>query len=189
MTAIDAVFARARNGDHEGFAGWVRAVERPLRSSLRGFARQVDVEAVVQEGLTRMWVLAPRVVFEGENASLRYALKLVRNLALREIERSSRFEPFDPGGSGENPGPAVEPDPPPDPGLRRAILDCIGRLSRKPADALAARLRGDGIEPDRVLAERLGMTLNTFLQNIVRARRSLAECLESKGISTREYRA
>jgi len=189
VTAIDATFARARHGDHEGFAGWVRAVERPLRSSLRSFARQVDVEAVVQEGLTRMWVLAPRVALEGENASLRYALRLVRNLALREIERSGRFEPLDPGEPGENPGPAVQPEPPPDPGLRRAIFDCIGRLSRKPADALAARLRGDGVEPDRVLAERLGMTLNTFLQNIVRARRSLAECLESKGISTREYTA
>jgi len=113
----------------------------------------------------------------------------VRNLALREAERSSRFEPLDPGESGENPGPSVEPEPPPDPGLRRAIRDCLDRLSRKPAAALAARLRGEGAEPDRVLAERVGMTLNTFLQNIVRARRLLAECLESKGISTREYTA
>ncbi len=189
MTAIDAAFARARLGEHEGFAEWVRAVERPIRASLRAFARRVDVEAIVQEALLRMWVLAPRIALDGQNASLRYALKLVRNLALREAERMGRFEPLDPGEPGGNPGPSVQPQPPPDPGLRRAILDCIRRLSRMPARAIRARLEGGGVEPDRVLAERLGMTLNTFLQNVVRARRSLSECLESKGISAREYTA
>jgi RNA polymerase sigma-70 factor (ECF subfamily) len=189
VTAIDTAFTRARCGDPEGFADWVRAVERPLRSSLRGFARHVDVEAMLQEGLTRMWVLAPRVALTGDNASLRYALRLVRNLALREAERAGRFERLDPDDPGGNPGPTIEPEPPPDPGLRQAILDCLGLLSRRPAAALAARLRGEGAEPDRVLAERVGMRLNTFLQNVVRARRLLAECLESKGISTREYTA
>jgi hypothetical protein len=42
-----------------------------------------------------------------------------------------------------------------------------------------ARLRGG---PDRDLASSLGMRLNTFLQNIVRARTLLSRCLEAAGI-------
>ena len=38
----------------------------------------------------------------------------------------------------------------------------------------------------RTLAARLRMTVNTFLQNVVRARRHLAECLGSKGIDVPE---
>jgi len=37
-----------------------------------------------------------------------------------------------------------------------------------------------------VLAERLRMRLNTFLQNIVRARRSMEKCLEGRGVRLEE---
>ena len=84
MTQVDTAFRAVSRGDHGAFARWVGLVEIPLRGSLRRFARQVDVEAIVQEGLLRMWRLASRVELEGEDASLRYALRLVRNLALRE---------------------------------------------------------------------------------------------------------
>lgn len=183
MTPIDHAFLRTRHGDPEGFTDWVRAVELPLRGSLRRFARHVDVESITQEGLLRMWRLAPTIELEGKDASLRYALRLVRNLALREIERNRIYVPEDPEGND----PEVLPDPPPDPGLRRILIDCFGRLPRRPREALLARIRRGGVEPDRELAERLGMRLNTFLQNIVRARRSLARCLESHGVSSREY--
>jgi hypothetical protein len=39
-----------------------------------------------------------------------------------------------------------------------------------------------GAEPDTHLAERVGMRPNTFLQNIARARRFLADCLRKRGI-------
>ena len=187
MSAVDVAFWRARSGDHEGFADWVRLVELPLRTSLRRLARRVDVEAIVQEGLLRMWLLAPTLALDGEDASLRYALRLVQNLALREAERLRRFDPLDPAQLEHSPELVVAPDPPPDPSLRRAILDCISRLPQKPREALQARLAGRGVEPDRALAERLRMSLNTFLQNIVRARRHLARCLESRGIAQGEY--
>ena len=35
---------------------------------------------------------------------------------------------------------------------------------------------------DSVLAVQLGMTLNTFLQNVTRARKLLAACLERHGV-------
>ncbi len=183
MGETDLAFRRARSRDHEGFTDWVRRVEVPLRASLRRFARRVDVEAVLQEGLLRMWVLAPTLVLEGDDASLRYALRLVRNLALREAERLGRFDPLDPAGTENSTEATVDPEPPSDPALRQAILDCIARLPQKPREALLARLRGQGLAPDRALAERLRMSLNTFLQNVVRARRHLARCLESRGIS------
>jgi RNA polymerase sigma-70 factor (ECF subfamily) len=44
------------------------------------------------------------------------------------------------------------------------------------------RLGSDGSRPDATLARGLGMRLNTYLQNIARARKLVAECLERHGI-------
>ena len=80
----------------------------------------------------------------------------------------------------------VQPEPPPDPGLRRAIQECLAALKGKPLVALRARLDSVGVEPDRELARNVGMTLNTVLQNIVRARNSMAECLRRRGVVIEE---
>lgn len=186
MTPIDEAYGRARDGDHGGFADWVRRVEMPLRLSLRSFAPVVDVEAIVQEGLLRMWVLAPTLELQGENASLRYARTLTRNLAIHEARRLGSLVPLDHDGGNPGHDVPVPPAPVPDPALRRAILECLERLPAKPAEALLERLRGRGSLPDRDLAALAGMTLNTFLQNIVRARRHMAACLRSKGIALGE---
>ena len=186
MTEVDQAYERTRSGDPEGFADWVRRVELPLRSSLRSFARWVDVEAIVQEGLMRMWILAPQLALSGENASYRYSARLMRNLALQEVRRARRFHPLgDAGGSSAGPPPedqlpALEPTP--DPLLRRAILECLSRLRDRPRQALLARLASLQAEADSLLADRLGLKLNTFLQHIVRARKALTACLEGKGM-------
>src|SRR5262249_30174049 len=185
---VDLAFLRVELGDHAGFAEWVRLVEPPLRASLRSLARQVDAEAIVQEGLLRMWVLAPTLHLTGENASLRFALRVVRNLALPEARRHARVTAFDPDALEAVPETAVAPTPPRDPALRSAIARCLSRLPERPRQALLARLEGHGETSDRALAERLRMSLNTFLQNIVRARRHLAECLASQGIELPEVR-
>ena len=74
----------------------------------------------------------------------------------------------------------VEPELP-DPALGRAINDCIEQLPKQPRRALSARVR-DGWLPDREIAGDLRMKVNTFLQNIVRARKLLADCLERRGV-------
>jgi RNA polymerase sigma-70 factor (ECF subfamily) len=182
LTAIDQAFELVRARSPVGFAEWMRLVELPLRASLRGFARVVDAEAVVQEALLRMWVVARDVELQGENASLRYALRIARNLALREAARQERFERL-----GDDPEPAsVRVDPAPDPALRRTIRECLKRLPAKPGQALVARLRSQGRHPDRDLAAQLGMRVNTFLQNVSRARDALRKCLESRGVDLRE---
>ncbi|NWG12555.1 MAG: VWA domain-containing protein, partial [Acidobacteria bacterium] len=68
---------------------------------------------------------------------------------------------------------------------RARLEEGIESLPPQPRLALAARLDSDGL-PDRELAERLRMRLNTFLQNIVRARRGMERCLEGRGVRLKE---
>lgn len=180
MIDLDVHLAAIRIGDASAFARWLAGAERPVRESLRSFATHVDTEAALQEALLRAWQFAGRVEPDGKpNTLLRYAVRIARNVAISEA-RKARAKAVDPETlDSADPSPSA----PPDPLLRRAIEDCRGALPQKPAMALAARIESGGAEPDEVLAERLGMRPNTFLQNFARARKMLAECLEGKGVA------
>jgi DNA-directed RNA polymerase specialized sigma24 family protein len=183
---LEGLFRLARLGDRGAFAQWMGMVEIPLRRSLYRFARAVDVEAVVQETLVRMWLLAgdPQRVLKGSQASLKYAFAVGRIVALEEMRRyrKDRFVELD---VLENlPEGRINPDPP-DPALARKIQDCMESLPRQPREALWARVH-NGRLPDRQLADALRMKANTFFQNIVRARRLLRECLERRGVRLEE---
>lgn len=165
-------------GDTQAFARWVAAAEPSVRVSLARFATQVDVEIVVQEALLRAWQAAPRVERDGRgNGLLRFTLRAARNLAIDEL-RHRRREVLRPPDDDELPAAPVEPDPL----LRRAVEECQRELPANPARALLARLEARGLDSDEQIAERLGMKLNTLLQNFGRARRFLLECLERRGI-------
>lgn len=186
MTEIDRAFAAARSGDRGAFAEWMGRVERPIRAALRPFLRAVDVEGIVQETLMRMWILCTDEVrreLAGDNASLRFAIGMARNLARAEARRFGREAHL----PAENP-PEVEvaPDPPPDPGLARVIAECLERVAKRPLAALRARLQMQSFLPDHAIAATLRMTVNTFHQNLVRARRQLAECIEGRGVALEE---
>jgi DNA-directed RNA polymerase specialized sigma24 family protein len=183
---LNKTFRLAREGDKEAFAAWMGMVEIPLRRSLGRFARGIDVEAALQETLVRMWLVArdPGRVLEGDHASLKFAYSVARYVALEEMRRyrQDHHVPLDaldglPEGSYT---PSL-----PDPALRQAITACIERLPAKPRHALSARLR-NGTRPDRELAVELRMRGNTFLQNIVRARKLLRACLERSGVRVGE---
>jgi DNA-directed RNA polymerase specialized sigma24 family protein len=186
MTEIDHTYAGTRAGDEIAFTAWVRLVEIPLRASLRRFAPVVDVEGVVQEALVRMWRLAPELRLSGANASLHYVRRLARNLAISEARRLGTLRRVDIEALDSEPEGSIQPDPLPDPRLRLAILGCIELLPGRPREALTERLRNGGVHPDRDLARGLNMQLNTFLQNIVRARRLVADCLEKAGVRLKE---
>lgn len=165
------------SGDVDAFARWLAGAEPALRAGLRRFAAQVDVEAVLQESLLRVWQVAPRFVSDGKpEGLLRLGHRIARNLAISEMRKSGREAA---GVEGEE--PAVDPSAP-DPKLREVIARCKDKLPDKPAQALAARLESAGADPDLVLAERLGMKKNTFLQNFTRARALMAECLRKNGV-------
>lgn len=164
-------------GDAEAFAAWLAGAERPVRSSLRSFAHVVDTEAVVQETLLRIWQVAPKVESDGrENSLLRLALRIARNLAI-DLARRQRSEPLDLVALEHL---EAEPVGLPDPMLREALVICRDELRPAPRRAFDARLRGGD---DRALAARLGMSLNTFLKNVGRARKALLECLRRRGVA------
>jgi DNA-directed RNA polymerase specialized sigma24 family protein len=177
---LDEHLAAIQAGDADAFERWVAAAEATVRLALRSFAARVDTEAVLQETLLRVWQVAPRFVPDGRpNALVRLAVRTARNLAISDVRRAS-------GPVRRDGDPAVETVTvtvaAPDPLLRRAIEECRAELPARPAQALAARLGSGGVEADEVLAGRLAMRLNTFLQNVTRARRLLADCLRRRGI-------
>ena len=179
---LDGELAAIASGDSGAFARWLSGAEAPLRASLRSFAALADVEAILQEALLRVWQVAPRVRPDGRpNSLLRMAVTISRNLAASEVRRrrpeAHELEALERAFAG-----AGEVRVTTDPLLRAAIVECHRKLPGKPAQALAARLESAGGEPDAVLAERLGMRLNTFLQNFTRARKLLAKCLQALGV-------
>jgi DNA-directed RNA polymerase specialized sigma24 family protein len=179
MHDLDEHLAAIKAGDPDAFGRWVAGAELSVRLSLRSFAAHVDVEAVLQEALLRVWQVAPRFVPDGRpNGLLRLGVRMARNLAVSE-RRRLHATPTEPEALEAG---AFEAAIAPDPLLRAAIEGCRQELPDKPAQALEARLAAGGAEPDEALAARLAMKVNTFLQNFTRARRFLAECLRRRGV-------
>jgi DNA-directed RNA polymerase specialized sigma24 family protein len=177
MNDLDLHHAEISAGDPDAFGRWVAGAESAVRASLKSFATRVDVESVLQESLLRLWQIAPRFESDGKpNGLLRLCIRIARNLALDELRRVARLQPGD-----ETFADPVDPVVP-DPLLQRWIEECRQKLPAKPAAALAARLENAGADPDEILAARLGMKPNTFLQNFTRARKLLADCLRAHGV-------
>ncbi|MBE2252614.1 MAG: hypothetical protein IAE78_23990 [Myxococcus sp.] len=168
-------------GDAAAFGRWASSVESSLRGTLRPFAARCDTEVVMQEALLRVWQVAPRFVHDGRpNALLRFAVITARNVAFTEL-RKVAATPTD-GDALQRALEAQGEVAPgtPDPHLRTAIGRCREKLPKQPAMALGARL--DTPDDDHALAASVRMSLNTFLQNVTRARRFLADCLKKAGI-------
>src|SRR5690349_9751665 len=88
---LPAIVAR----DTGAFARWMAGAEGRMRESLRSFAAVVDVEAVLQESLLRVWQTAPRFEPDGRpDALLRFGVRVARNLAVSEVRRT-RARPVD----------------------------------------------------------------------------------------------
>jgi RNA polymerase sigma-70 factor (ECF subfamily) len=180
---LDVHFPGIRARETAAFAQWMSVAEPAVRESLRSFVRVVDVEAVLQEALLRVWHVSPRFVADGKpNGLLRLAVRIARNLAISEVRRT-KSRPVDPEELEE--GRDVAMPEPPDPLLRQVLAKCFELLPEQPRRVLSARLASVR-ESDDASAERLGMRLNTFLQNFGRARKLLGECLRKNGISVEE---
>ncbi len=183
LTTLQAI----TSGDARAFGAWVATVEAPVRASLRPFAALVDTEAVLQEAFLRVWQVAPRFTHDGKpNALLRFSVRTARNAALSELRRATpSVRQLDELEAALTEDTHVQPVTP-DPLLRAAIDACRQKLPPQPRAALDQRLAGGGAQDDATLAQRVGMSLNTFLQNFTRARKLLRACLERSGISLEE---
>jgi DNA-directed RNA polymerase specialized sigma24 family protein len=173
--------AKISAGDAAAFGQWASSVESSLRNTLRPFAALSDTEAVLQEALLRVWQVAPRFLHDGRpNALLRFAVTTARNVAFSELRKvtptATELEALHRALDAQGEVRPVQSDP----GLRTAIAKCREKLPPQPAQALSQRLTGVG--DDHALAAALRMSLNTFLQNVTRARRFLAECLKKAGV-------
>jgi RNA polymerase sigma factor (sigma-70 family) len=175
--------------DTHAFAQWMAGAEATVRESLRSFARVVDVEAVLQEALLRVWQVAPRFVPDGgPNGLLRLAIRIARNLAISEVRKHKRMRPTDEADleaklSAQD-GGNVEPEEP-DPMLRRVLAKCFELLPDQPKNVVVLRLANLG-KADVDLAQMINMRVNTFLQNFGRARKLLGECLKKNGVQVDE---
>lgn len=188
MTDLDLELDSIAAGDASAFGRWVAGAEHEIRLRLRSFAESVDTEVVCQETLLRIWQVAPRVKRDGKgNSLLRLALRTARNLAIDEVRRQRSKPdsiPLDEALDGELDDLSAAPI---DPLVSAAIAGCRDGLPAKPRAAMGARFDDGGARHDRELAERLGMTLNTFLKNIGRARKLLIECLKRRGVHEADY--
>ncbi|MEZ4470511.1 MAG: sigma factor [bacterium] len=181
MSDLDHLLVGLAAGDTDAFATYLAGAEDRLRASLASFAAVVDVEAVVQETFLRVWQVAPRIEVDARGDSLmRFTIRVARNLAIDLVRREGRVRLVE---APELTAESSEEPAPPDPTLRRHIVRCHQKLPGQPARALHERLASGGADHDRVLAQRAGMTLNTFLKNIGRARQLLAACLERLGVT------
>ncbi|HVJ16947.1 MAG TPA: hypothetical protein VM686_16010 [Polyangiaceae bacterium] len=181
MLDLDVHASAIAAGDTRAFARWVAGAELSLRADLRRFAAIVDVETVLQEALLRTWQIAPRFTPDGEpNGLLRLSRRIARNLAV-DLARRHRTSSQEIEAILEAPPSPAAPQPP-DPFLRATLLECKHALPKKLGAALDARIAAAGGESDSELAAQLKMRLNTFLQNVSRARRQIAQCLRRAGI-------
>ncbi len=183
---LDVYLSAIAAGDTRAFGAWMASVEASVRDSLRSFATVVDVEAVLQEALLRVWQVAPRFEPDGKpNGLLRLGVRIARNLAISEVRRTKAK----PVAETDLESALAEADmapSAPDPMLRQAIALCRDKLPPRPRQALDTRLASGGGLDDADLAESIGMRLNTFLQNFTRARQLLADCLRKRGIHVEE---
>lgn len=183
MTDLDVHLAAIVAGDTRAFARWLAGAEASVRDSLRSFASVVDVEAVLQEALLRVWQVAPRLEPDGKpNGLIRLGVRIARNLAVSEVRRT-RATSVEADDLESALAAAARAPEAPDPMLRDAIADCRDKLPPKPRQAFDTRLASAGGQDDVELAETLGMKPNTFLQNFTRARQLLVDCLKRKGIA------
>ena len=183
MTApdLDVHLPRIVEGDAHAYGVFLASAEPVVRMSLRSFATKVDVEAVLQESFLRLWQVAPKVVVDDKgNCLLRLGMRIARNLALDEMKRR-REEALPDSVSGDGAEHGYEPAPL-DPFLNERIRTCFEKLPGQPKAALAARIENAPGEHDGALAQRLGMRLNTFFQNVARARKLMLECLSRVGV-------
>src|SRR3990167_8473055 len=140
-TSSDVHLAAIIGGDTHAFGLWMAGAEPIVRDTLRSFAMVVDVEAVLQEALLRVWQVAPRFVDDGRpNGLLRLAIRIARNLAISEVRRT-RARPAEPTEAHDLEAALAAAERPvsaPDPMLRRALVECRDRLPPKPRPGVGA---------------------------------------------------
>jgi DNA-directed RNA polymerase specialized sigma24 family protein len=181
---LDRYLQPIREGDCDAFAAWAGTASPRLVRRLQPLASVIDTETIVQETFLRVWQKAAGFTPDGQrNALLRFAFRTARNLAIDELRRMRREPRPLPIDDVVRLAGVTQPEAA-DPALRRIIAAGIEKLPPRPKAALGARLGRYAASHDSILAARSGMRANTFVQNVVRARRLMAKHLAACGVDS-----
>ena len=183
MSDLDEYVEGIQAGRLDSFNAWVAGAEPGLRRRLRTFATQVDVEVAIQETLLRIWQGARHHKPDGKsNSLLRQANVIATNLCRDELRKWRREITVNPADLVDQ----IDPAPEADPMLGRVLMQCLQALPDQQREVMTIRLKSGGVR-DAKLAKGAGMTVNTFRQNVARARRRLTNCLAEHSVTLGEH--
>lgn len=169
--------------DLEAFSRWFARCEIHLRTSLRSFEQFVDVEAVVQDTVIKVWEDPLRIRPDGRPGFL---LRWARTVALNAARNAARRQGHHAAMPADD-DVAGDVRPMSDVFLRTRVQECFGRLPVPQQRAFRARVADAGSRTDRQLAASIDMSFDAFRQTLTRGRRALVACLRSFNIDVMEY--
>jgi DNA-directed RNA polymerase specialized sigma24 family protein len=153
-----------------------------LRRRLILFFRQrepIDAETLADEALDRL----ARRLDEGVqiNHPAPYAFGIAKLMLFeanaRRLRQEARFD------EPENQPAMIEDDDAIDPALVRALRICLRSMDRRGSELMLAYYRDDDarrIKTRRNLAEKLGVTVNTLRNRVLRLRAALETCVRAR---------
>jgi RNA polymerase sigma-70 factor (ECF subfamily) len=154
-----------------------RHADIPWRIGWRMLNDAAEAEDIAQEALLRLWHHAGRWQKGGPGVAA-WLTRVATNACLDRIRRR-RFSSDDPVPERSDDAPladaAIEADQ-----IRSAVADCIGALPDRQRAAIVLTYFEE--RQNRMAAETLAMQLKAFESLLFRARATLRDCIEGKGV-------
>ena len=178
MGSDDALMARValRDGDALRLLA-DRHAEIPWRIAYRMLADETEAEDVAQEAMLRLWQYADRWQAGGSGAAA-WLTRVATNACLDRIRRR-RFVNVDVVPERADDGlladEAIEHDE-----VRSAVVACIEALPDRQRAAVVLTYYEE--QQNKMAADILAMQIKAFESLLFRARASLRDCVEGKGV-------
>jgi RNA polymerase sigma factor (sigma-70 family) len=175
----DALMARVAARDTDALRLLADAhADLPWRIAYRMLADAAEAEDVAQEALLRLWQYAGRWQPGGPGVAA-WLTRVATNACLDRLRRR-RFVGHDavPERADESPlaDEAIEEDE-----VRQAVADCIEALPDRQRAAIVLTYYEE--RQNKMAADILAMQIKAFESLLLRARGSLRECVEGKGVT------
>lgn len=175
----DALMARVAARDTDALRLLAdRHAQLPWRIGYRMLADTAEAEDVAQEALLRLWQFADRWQAGGAGVAA-WLTRVATNACLDRLRRR-RFVGDDTGPERTDESPladeAIEADE-----VRQAVTACIEALPDRQRAAIVLTYYEE--RQNRTAADILAMQLKAFESLLFRARASLRNCVEGKGVT------
>ncbi|MFP7753084.1 sigma-70 family RNA polymerase sigma factor [Thermodesulfobacteriota bacterium B35] len=169
-----SLLLRTAGGDRRAFQDLYEATHHRLTVYLYRLLRDRSrIEDILVETYTEVWRCSTR--FRQQSAVMTWMIGIARNIALRDLNRTTYHDPIDDHPELASPGPdhcALD---------RKEILNrALGHLSAKHREILDLAFYQD--LPYREIAGLIGIPENTVKSRVFHAKASLARVLKRMGI-------